>query len=76
MSKDQAPEEKQPEAEAPVEADLKDVITMDFMKDIVEEMGLDINQKELDEVAQEQGIEDKDKDKSNDEKKEDPDKKE
>jgi len=49
---------------------------MDFMKDIVEEMGLDINQKELDEVAQEQGIEDKDKDKSNDEKKEDSDKKE
>jgi len=49
---------------------------MDFMKDIVGEMGLDINQKELDEVAQEQGIEDKDKDKSNDEKKEDPDKKE
>jgi len=47
---------------------------MDFLKDIVEEMGLDINQKELDEVAQEQGIEDKDK--SKDEKKEDPNKKE
>jgi hypothetical protein len=34
---------------------------MDFMKDIIEDMNLNINEAELKEVADEHGIEDKDK---------------
>jgi len=58
--------EEPPKAEQP--GDLKDIVTTDFMKDLVDDLGLDIDQDAMGDLMQEAGLGDK---KESDPKKED-----